>query len=233
MVPKQLLIAAVGLFALPCIAPAIGIGVIGGDPPDPLSVLTELNEVQATSGVCDENGDCTFVFNNDTGNIITSLSFSMTIATGLTQAEIASAFSCSQGEGGVVGPLGYFLTCGESYNPLSGLLTYSFSGVNPPILGESCPSGNCTPSETGGPTGIPPDTVPTDPEFSIVLTGWVSTATVSDPISLFPNGLPTFADTFTDAPEPSTFVFVAIAFLITAGAVQFRRRRLAASRRSA
>jgi hypothetical protein len=232
MVRKHLLIAAASLLALPGVVSAIGIGVIGGDPPGLVS--TDLGEVQATGSFCDGDGNCTYVFNNDTGGIITSLSFSTVIATGLTQTEIDNAFTCTQ-----VGqfPVGYFLTCNPSdYNPSTGELTYEFEGVLPPGAGETCPDGNCDPDQRG----IPPDTDPMDKEFQITLSGWVSTATVDDsmgsPTPLFgPNGVQSFTNDFTSTatPEPSTLAFLAIALLLSVGVAQLRRRKLTASRRSA
>jgi hypothetical protein len=226
MLRNHLPVAAIALLALPSIASAIGIGVIGGDPPGPLLVTTQLGEVQPTSGNCDANGDCTFIFNNNTGGIITSLSFSMDINPALTQQQISSLFSCTQGVSG------YFLNCGETEAAGQGgteVLTYLFSGVLPPEAAESCPTGNCAPAQRG----IPPDTVPTDPEFSIQLTGWLANAMVGD-TPAFTNGvLPTFTNTFTATPEPSTLAFLGIVFLLTVGTAQFRRSRLAASRRSA
>ena len=137
--------------------------------------------------------------------------------------EVNSIFSCTQGV------TGYFLNCGDTYNSVSGMLTYTFSGVLPPQGAEVCPLGNCAPDQRG----IPPDTVPTDPEFSIQLTGWLAGATVDD-MNVFANGmLPVFTNTFTATPEPSTLAFLGFAFLLTVGAAQLRRRKLAASRRSA
>src|SRR5277367_4372195 len=187
MVRKHLLIAAASLFALPGIASAIGIGVIGGDPPG--LVTTDLGDVQATSSSCDSNGDCTFVFNNNTGGIITSLTFSADIATGLTMTQVDDTFSCTQDV------VGYFLGCHVGYDPTSGLLTYNFSGVLPPGLAETCPTGNCAPDQRG----IPPDTVITDPEFHIDLSGWVATATVPDSdMMVFQGGmLPDISSSYT------------------------------------
>jgi len=215
--------AAASLLALPGIASAIGIGVIGGDPPG--LVTTDLGDVQATSSSCDSSGDCTFVFNNNTGGIITSLTFSADIATGLTMTQVDSTFSCTQDV------VGYFLGCNVGYDSTTGLLTYNFAGVLPPQAAETCPTGNCAPDQRG----IPPDTVITDPEFHIDLTGWVATATVPDSnMMVFPGGkLPIFTDSFTATPEPSALAFLGIAFLLIVGGAQLRRRKLTASRRSA
>jgi hypothetical protein len=232
MVRSHLLVAAVGLLALPSVAPAIGIGVIGGDPPG--LITTDLGNVQATGvepcppGIAPDNSsDFCYVFNNNTGGIITSLTFSTDIVAGLTQAEVTSAFSCAQTTGTEL--VGYFLSCGETYVSASGLLTYTFSGVLPPQGAEVCPLGNCAPDERG----IPPDTVPTDPEFTIALIGWAPGATSGDGTQVLPNVLQPFTNSFTATPEPSTLGFLGFAFLLTVGAAQLRRRKLAVSRRSA
>jgi hypothetical protein len=242
IVRKHLLIAAASLLALPGIASAIGVGVIGGDPPG--LVTTDLGEVQATgvepcpSPNTDPSDFC-YVFNNNTGGIITSLSFSADIAMnlptgsdGLPTNNGVDVFACTQ-----VGQFveGYFLGCNITYDSTTGALTFLFSGVNPPQGAEVCPSGNCAPSQRG----IPPDTIPTDPEFTIELLAWTGDATAqmgpdSPPVDVFIGGVvPVLTNTFTATPEPSTLAFLAIAFLLTAGAAQLRRRKLMALRRSA
>jgi len=215
MIRNYILVAA-GCLLLPSIAPAIGIGVIGGDPVAPLLDITgDLVDVQPTAANCISlTGDCTFVFNNDTGAIITSLDFNMDIATGLTKADIAESFSCSQGG------LGYFKNCAVTYNAITGDLDYLFSGVNQPEGDEQCPQKDCEVNER---EGIPP-AAPGYRQFSITLTGWVADATVGDPMPLFPNGLPTFTNSFT-TPEPSSLIALGIGSLLLVGVVQFRRRK--------
>jgi hypothetical protein len=63
-----------------------------------------------------------FDFKNDTGGIVTSLTFGMTIKKNLTDPEIASGFSCPQD------PL-FFRSCDVDYVGSSGALQYFFFGV--------------------------------------------------------------------------------------------------------
>ncbi len=222
MIRNYVLAAVSCLLALPALAPAIGIEAIGGDPPNPLLISTQFGQVQATSETfCGSaatpplpEGDCTFVFENNTGAIVNSLEFNMDIATGLTKADIASTFTCSQGG------LGYFLHCAIAYNSTTGDLDYLLSGVKPPDGDEKCP-GDCEINEQEG--------IPLDGIFRIELTGWVATATVGDPMMVFPNGLPSFTDSFT-TPEPSSLFTLGIGCLLLAGVVEVRRRRKALSR---
>jgi hypothetical protein len=221
MIRNYVLAAVSCLLALPALAPAIGIEAIGGDPPLPLLITTQFGQVQATSETfCGAvaglpEGDCTFVFDNNTGAIVTGLDFNMDIVTGLTKAEIADTFTCNQGG------RGYFLNCAVTYNSTTGDLDYLFSGVKPPDGDETCglprSPRDCEINEQEG--------IPLDGIFRIELTGWVADATVGDPTMVFPNGqLPVFTDTFT-TPEPSSFFSVGIGLLLLAGVFQFRRRK--------
>jgi hypothetical protein len=220
--------AAFGLLFVPGIATAIGIGVIGGDPTaTAFDVSTQLGVVQPTSSNCDPTtGDCTFVFNNDTGAIINSLMFSVTIAPNLTDPPasdndlVADNFTCSQN----TVTSGYFETCNVTYDASTGLLTYSFSGVTTADNDETCPDKDC---ELGEKEGIPP-AAPGYPQFRIELTGWLADATVNDPMPIFPNGLPTITGTFTTVPEPSTLFVLVVGMVLLLGAVELRRRRVAA-----
>jgi PEP-CTERM motif-containing protein len=223
MVRNYVLAAVSCLLVLPGIASAIGIEAIGGDPPDPLSLTTSIGTVQATpSEFCGAAatpalpaGDCTFIFENNTGLIVTGLDFNFDIATGLTQAEINDTFTCSQGGAG------YFLNCAITYTASTGDLNYQFSGVKPPDGDETCGlPGSPSDCEINEQEGIPLDGI-----FRIELTGFLADATVGDPISVFPNGLPEISSDFTTTPEPSTLFPLGIGLLLLAGAFQFRRRK--------
>ena len=229
MLRRYLLIAVGCVVAVPNIAMAVGIGVKGGDPiGTTFDVSTQLGVVQPTSSSCDATtGDCTFIFNNDTGAIISSLMFSVTIAPNLTDPGpndndlVADNFQCSQDSA----TTGYFKTCNVAYDPTSGLLTYSFSGVNSSDRDESCPAKDC---ELGEKEGIPPAALGY-PQFRIVLTGWLANATVNDPQPIFPNGLPTVTSDFTTIPEPSTLFALVVGMVLLLGAVELRRRRAPAA----
>jgi hypothetical protein len=71
------------------------------------------------------NGGGIFGYFNDTGHIITELIIHTTILPGLSQNIIDAAFACQE-------PTAFFLHCSIGYQPLDGLLTISFFGVNPP-----------------------------------------------------------------------------------------------------
>jgi len=229
MLRNYTLIAA--LVLLPGSVMALGIAVDGGDPPaSPFVISTQLGDVQPTGSNCDAlTGDCTYVFNNDTGAIITSLSFSMDINPGLggsTQTSlrkfIRDNFQCTQDSFG-----GYFLHCNVTYDQPTGLLTYSLYGVRRPEGDELCPTKDC---ELGEHEGIPP-AVPGYDQFRIVLTGWVEDAPITTDGNLYDGTPPTFTNSFTATPEPSTVLFSGIGLVLLAGFGELRRRKTAALKR--
>jgi len=84
----------------------------------PLSQFTSFTPSQTTGGgILD--------LYNDTGHLLTSLSLTAYINTGLPQGLIASAFACS------TGPHPFFENCGITYDSVTGALTMSFFGVQP------------------------------------------------------------------------------------------------------
>jgi len=190
-----------------------GILVEDGDP-TPMSITTDLGLVQPNG-----QGMVTFDFINDSNAIVDQLEFMVDIEGGLSQSVINSAFSISQGVGN-----GYFLHDTISYipvdpvHPTQGLLTYDFFGVNPSDGDESCPSPD---QEVNEQEGIPACGV-----FHITLTGWVDNANFMG-TQLY-SGRPTFTNSFTNSPEPSTIASSGLGLLILAAVVERRRRKAAA-----
>ena len=210
MLRNCLLLVAIGLLPLPAILQAKpidpGIIVDSTDPPaiNLFGVTNGINGVQPT-------GDAAVVYQlEDNTGIIQSLTFDLTINTGLPQKDIRNGFSCGQNG------RGYFLHCTITYDPNTGDLKYMFFGVRPPEGDELCPQKDCEVNEQ---EGIPPGGT-----FFVHLNGWVSDATVGDPDTLY-SGLPEFSNSFVATPEPSALWVVGIALLLLASVVELRRRR--------
>jgi len=214
MFRNYLLIAACGLFALAGVAMADtqdpGIAVIDGDPPPPMDITTNLGNIQPNG-----NGSVTFDFINNSGGIVDQLEFTVTIAKGLSQSLINSAFSISQGGAG------YFLHDTISYNSSTGVLSYDFYGIKPSDGDEGCHQD----PEINEQEGIPLCGV-----FHVTLTGWVNNANFGG-TPLY-TGLPTFTNSFMDAPEPSTIAFSGLGLLMLAAVVERRRRKAVALSKS-
>ncbi|SPE41744.1 exported hypothetical protein [Candidatus Sulfopaludibacter sp. SbA3] len=87
---------------------------------------------------------------NDTGALITGLSLSTTISTGLDSTTVANDFNCNDANTALF-PNPFFLHCGIAYDGSSGKLTISFFGVNPSDGDET----NGTEDEVGEQEGIP------------------------------------------------------------------------------
>jgi hypothetical protein len=200
-------LSTAALFALSGVAMANmdpSIGVVGGDPPSCNTILvTDINaQVQPTLGSC-------FIVTNNAGAIIDSLEFDMTIETGLNPATVQSQFTINQGSG-----VGYFLNETVSYTPANGALGFDFFGVKKSDKDEACPGGDADINEQEG--------IPAGCVFTINLNGWTS----SDPG--FYDSRPTFTNSFTTVPEPSTPLTLMIALLGVAGVFEYRRRRTSA-----
>lgn len=169
------------------------------------SLSTQFNNIQP-------NGSATTVFDdfkNDTGGIVTSLTFSMTIAKGLNSDQISSGFSCPSPM------LKYFLSCATPYDPISGLLQYQFFGVNP---ADGDDDATDPASEQEG--------IPIGGDFKITLQGWTVDATVGDENTpLFDQATFQFDNTFTATPEPSQLVLLAVASLLLVSIAGIIRRR--------
>jgi hypothetical protein len=141
----------------------------------------------------------TYFLYNDTGSTVTSVTFATTIATGLNTAGVQDDFTCSTNYNY------YFDFCDVTYTASNGNLKYLF-GLN---------SWDCY-----GPDGIPPGE-----SFYVELDGWVSGVNVNG-VPAFPNGLPTFSNSFTLAtPEPSALAALGLGSFLLLGFVEFRRRR--------
>src|SRR5271169_1739250 len=221
-----LLIAGACLLALPSTTKAIGIAVDGGDPCQ--FIAANITDVQPTLTATNPGNFC-YDLTNTAGGIVTSITFQIQIDAGLQDPDyltdpedhgvddfVADNFTCDQGGAG------YFKDCNITYDKGTGVLTYLFSGVNKPDGDESCTS---TDHEINEQEGIPPCGM-----FHVTLTGWVANATVGDPIQIYMN-LPTFDNSETVTPEPSTLFSLGSGLLLLVGVVQFRRRR-SASRQS-
>ena len=177
-------------------------------------------------------GGITYFYNPNLG-FITQLVFSVQVQTGLS----SSQFSCfNDGSDATFG--GFFLSCSDVYDSGSGLLTITFSGVNPPD-----PSSEATcETEVGEHEGIPPLQAgcPGVGQFGIDLNNVVDGVhqTTGSWNTVSPNS--DFSLTFTTtnvqddgvnvAPEPSTMIPLAGAFLLIG---IFARRRLRPGTRSA
>jgi hypothetical protein len=204
---NYLLMSVCALFGLAGVAMADsqdpGILVEGGDPM-PMDITVDLGNVQPNG-----QGMVTFDFINNSNGIVDDLEFMVTIAKGLSNSVIQSAFSISQGGAG------YFLNDTISYNSTTGVLKYQFDGVKPSDGDEMCPHPD---QEFNEQEGIPACGV-----FHITLTGWVDNASFMG-TQLY-SGRPTFTNSFADAPEPSTIAFSGIGLLMLAAVIEFRRRK--------
>lgn len=224
MIRHCLLIAASSLLILPALVRANtdpDIGVLGGDP-----TCTPVN-VTSINPTVQPNGTNCFVITNNSGAVINSLDFDMTINSGLIEQGVnvvgpggTPVFTISQLDNG------YFLHTSLTYNDGNGDLNFKFFGINNADGDETCglpgSPANC---EIGEREGIPVNGV-----FTIELTGWVNSLTVNDPTQIY-NNEPSVTSNFTTVPEPSTSFALAIAFLLIAGLAEFRRRRSGASAR--
>jgi hypothetical protein len=170
------------------------------------SLSTKFGEVQPSS----TNSSPFFDFINDTGRVVTSLTFNMTVNAGLTDAEVHSGFSCPA--------QGYFLSCVLFYNMENGALQYNFSGVNPADGDENYPVDHDT--ENGQNEGIP-----IGGDFKVTLQGWSLGATAGDNAPLFGATLPSFENGFTVTPEPSQLVLLAVECLLLISIAGIIRRR--------
>jgi hypothetical protein len=156
--------------------------------------------------------------------IMTALTFDLTMNTGLTCSNGTGSLDCGSA-GSFHCQSGYFLTCGFTYTASNGDLLIDFSGTNPW-------DGDPTDSLVNKMEGIPP-LLPgclSTPDvkgcgvvghFDIGLSGWSQ----AESPRLF-SGTPTF--TVADvglAPEPGTEVLIGSVLLIGAGFAGSRRRR--------
>ena len=170
-----------------------------------IPISSGINQVQPTGA-----SSVTYDFFNDSPNIITSFIFQTTINKGLSSAASAS-FTCTD-------PGGFFLNCVVFYDPATGTLRYTFSGVNPPDGDEG------TDTEIGQMEGIPPassNPVAVNGHFKITLNGWVTDAT-SGGEQLY-SGVPHVDGSFTETPEPSAALAIGTGLMLL-GLLRYRRR---------
>jgi hypothetical protein len=170
------------------------------------SLSTQFNNIQPNGSESTVFDD----FKNDTGRIVTSLTFNTTINSGLTDAEVHSGFSCPA--------QGYFLSCVIFYNSDSGALQYNFSGVNPADGDDNVALFHD--NENGEHEGIP-----IEGDFKVTLMGWTLDAAASDNAPLFGSTLPTFSNGFTVTPEPSQLLLLALECLLLFSVAAIIRRR--------
>jgi hypothetical protein len=166
------------------------------------SLQNQFNEVQPDG----TSTSLVFDFKNDTGGIVTSLTFDTTINKSLSQDQINSGFGCPEDSH-------YFLSCDTPYDPTTGALQYRFFGVNPADGDEM--SGD---TEFGEYEGIP-----LGGDFKVTLQGWTTGATAGDGTALF-NGVPKLSNGFT-APEPSQLLLLAVECLLLVSIAGIIRRR--------
>ena len=195
-----------------------------------MGVDEDLNSLPVSGGfiIFPINGGGVFSYFNDTGFLITSLTFHATMFPGLDVDDVLAAVVCNATP---ENPNPFFLHCSVAYEPSTGELTIPFFGVNPPDL-------DGVDGEAGDQEGIgsPPPQCSirgfTDPRcglghFAITLNdgfrvegdpdgGW------DDPL-LFPEGGPNFRVQVGFTPEPGTFVLVG-GLLLLAGSAKFLRR---------
>jgi len=170
----------------------------------PLSLATQLDAVQPTSAACvDNDGNCSFVFLNDTGDLITDFEFD-TSPFSFDNPNVPNdgpgdySYTCSSG---------YFLDCTATLNSLGdGMydLDFSFYGVDPY-------DGNGYSSEN--PSGLPEGISPGD-TFYISLDGWngdFQGVTLTNSYSV---------------PEPSVALIFLTELLLVAGVLALCRRKL-------
>ena len=169
---------------------------------------------------------------NDTGKLLTSFSLTTFINTGLSNATIQSDFGCS------TGPNPFFKDCGITYDSITGELTISFFGVNPPDGDEQFSA------ETGEQEGIPtlkPGCNDRNADSSYCSGQGHFAISFNDNFSFTgdsggwdPTASPTLisrAPTFTlPTPEPTTILLLATVLVAIAGATWKQHRDRASSR---
>jgi hypothetical protein len=206
--------------ALPIAASAAKIVMCSTCDPTPI-ILTQtngaLNDLQPDGAqtVTDE-------FVNETGTLLDDIVYTTTINKGLDPTMLANDgdFTCDA-------PNGFYLNCAVGYDPISGVLTYDYFGVNPPdwqdlpvvVIFEDLIGGGF------GDTGIPNLGV-----FEIQLQGWTDSLTdntdPSNPVQLY-NGRPTLGGAFNvPVPEASAALILLTELLLLAGVLALFGRRL-------
>jgi len=221
----------IGLLAVPAWAGVISDptgGVESDNFSSPISKFTGHIDPTANGGVVG--------LYNDTGSIIIELFLHTTIATNLTAADISSSFTCNSGPANP-----FFMDCQYDYNSVTGSLTLSFFGVNPPDADEFDRSD----AEINEQEGIPPVVgsclltpdaagCNTVGHFAFVFNndyltsgdvtdGWIpATTSTANPNTHLFNGPPMFdPPQFTVSPEPSALLLLGGGIL----ALAWRRRR--------
>jgi hypothetical protein len=166
---------------------------------DPLNVTTGLNQVQS-----DGSAFVSYDFVNDTA-LLTSFLFETMVNKNLDPWLATHVFfGCDE-------PSGYFLDCSVNYDPSTGHLAILFSGTLPPD-GDEGPGQD---SEIGEHEGIP-----TGGTFHISLLGWIDGGYGG----LLYQERPTFTNSFTTVPEPSSVLSLLSELTLLAGIVFLSRR---------
>jgi len=210
---RHYLLTAASLLILPGLVRANtdpSIGILGGDPTCDQTIdvnVTSINPTVQPKGIA---GTTCFIITNNSGATINGLDFDMTINSGLVDAGLnvtgsGGIFSISQ-----LDPSGYFLHTSLTYTNSSGDLNFDFFGVKKADGDESCGfPGSPSDCEINEQEGIPKGGI-----FTLELTGWVNSLTVSDPINVY-LGLPDVTSSFTTVPEPSSSIAVVIVFWLS------------------
>jgi hypothetical protein len=160
------------------------------------------------------NPSISLVFKNDTGGIVTSLTFDAFIQAHLTDTQVHSGFSCQPDAGN---HFALFLSCGVDYTASTGELKYQFFGVNPADGDENFPVDHD--NEIGQWEGVP-----IGGDFTLTLMNWTTSAAAGDGTPLF-DGAPQLNNTFTATPEPSQLLLLAVASLLLVSIAAITRRR--------
>jgi hypothetical protein len=152
---------------------------------DPMNITTGISQVQANGSPL-----VSYDFVNDT-SLLTSFMFETMVNKGLDPWLATHVFF------GCLNPGGYFLNCSVNYNPTTGDLKYLFSGVLPPDGDETPGPGFDPTGEVGEHEGIPTGGV-----FHITMVGWIDGGYGG----LLYQNRPTFSNSFTTVPEPTSFL---------------------------
>jgi hypothetical protein len=169
------------------------------------------------------NGGGVFGFFNDTGRIITLLTFDTTILPGLSPGQIAE-FVCNNA-GTEIDPNPFFLNCSIRYNSSNGLMDILFSGTDAQHQGILPVNSNCNPAPA-------PCTghflVTLNDGFSLAPTatgGWNDPALVGNGAIRF--GVAEIQSFGVDIlPEPST-LWLAAGAVGVLGVLRFKRKKTA------
>jgi hypothetical protein len=240
--PKSLLVILGFLVALPTVGLAGTLISICGKKacdPNPAQIVNPIPITPSSIQTVQPTGNAQetdYAFINLTGTVLDNFVFDVQINPGLDETPIAAKllttiFPCPAGSND------YFLHCSVTYNDTTGVLAYSYFGVNPPETGLAGIADSVA-NEVGEQEGIPACTlglwVCQNLEggrgiFTIGLTGWTKDLSAGDPTTIY-SGLPKFTSAF-NVPEPSAALILLTELLLLAGVLTAFGRRLNWKRR--